>query len=325
MQDYETGRHDLGRRFGRLNGAAKRGRLWLPMGSALARASLRRETRADLASPPEWQDLSRVERRALEICWQLISGADPEGVASALSAKYLFLKPYLEDLAASITMEASPALQPVKRASLRLPEWCDVAAFHAATGQGSSVYPHHHIARLLETNVIAETRFGARRAALPEPDGYALRVADADIAWLAQYRDAEFWHLLLPVLVARTFDPATADRALERLSWILAQPDCDTATATAAFLMLDGPKEMPAGDAPLIGYAVEGARQSLADAVAARAASGFYAPRKLSLASIGLAEAGNGQPAALPDTDHDGRAPLTPFYHDEDTIRIALL
>ncbi len=293
------------------------------MGAALARASLRRESQADFAATPAWHDLSEVERRALALCWQLIAHSSRETTLD-IARNHVFLNDYIMAFDASLIAVQGPAQRPLPRSKLRLPTFCGVEDYRK-TGQGGSPLPHHAIARILETCVIAETRFGVRRASLPDPAGYALPIARATPAWLQHYRDPEFWHLLLPILVARTFDAATAKPALESLTWILAQPDCDRATAAAAFLMMGTPKHIPAGDAPLMGYALEGARQSLAEAILTRAEAGFYAPARLTLSCLGLSDTGADRSAALFATPFDGRPPLTPFFHDTESIRIALL
>lgn len=99
--------------------------------------------------------------------------------------------------------------------------------------------PFHCIAFILRASASAEAKFGHLRRTLPDPYGYTVSRDRIDIAWLEQNRDPAFWNEYAADLCDKEhFGPR------QWVEWIVAQPDCDLATAATFFMRCDGPRNL---------------------------------------------------------------------------------
>lgn len=148
----------------------------------------------------------------------------------------------------------------------------------------------HPLACALWTVRFDRKRYGLRQAsAIPSIDGH---LGDpAVIKWLARHPDPALWHRMAERGALNYDLPAVRDT----LSWIVAQPECDRATAAGIFLSLQG--------RDVVGLPLAALRKSdtaylLAAKILLRSEGSGYALSRFSLSSIGF---GNDQSGLLAD------------------------
>jgi hypothetical protein len=303
---------------------------WLVLGAALSYA--RREGCA-VAKPrhaPPWDRLTRAEQRGLAACWRLLG---PEGAAARdIAGDYPFLLGEMTALERSLAaLQSHPAEQVPGARRLRQAVSRETDDSRTASdGQGARPL-QAQIAYVIDLCAALEARYGARRESLPDPRRFQLSVLEADADWLARHRDSDFWHILIPTLAELSYVTNFARQVLPTLDWILSQPDCDKATAAAAFVMLDGPRLAPLASGAAHGWEQESERQTLCHAITQRAEQGLYSHQRLLLSDLGLeddltAQSGSAAvPQGLFGTAFTGRQTVTPFYIEDGTLFMAMV
>ncbi len=329
MIAYEKARKSL-RGILPLNAAYASDAVWMVLGVALSFARRAGRDCAVFGDAPAWQDLSVAERNALAACWRMVG---PERQpANEVSRDYPFLAQQWQALGWAIDqMERAPDGLRLSRRRLRQ-SGMRQAQYSCAANAGQGDRPlHAQIAYVMDLAAALEARFGVQRPAMPDPCGFALSVLEADETWLAANRDPDFWHVLLPTLVELCFVANFARQVLPVLDWMLAQPDCDQATAAAAFVLLDGPRLAPVEPGCVTGWEQEQLRQVLCQSITERAESGLYEGRRLLPSTLGLPDdlsaraGGAALPVALFGSPFTGREPETPYYVENGTIHLAMV
>lgn len=232
---YNIGRAELLK--GRvLNSRKIRGKLWLPLGLVLHRAMERGDTLVDFSAPPTWDSLALYEQRALTICWRFYGHGTLD---DAVSGDAFFL---LEEFLRFRTCWRSDVTEVIDQAlktGFFQKDQIRSVDLAKQLWQAEAAQPFHCIAFILAASAGAEANFGHLRHTLPDPYVYTVSSDQLDITWLEQNRDPAFWHEY-----AAHFCDEEHFGPRQWVGWIVAQPDCDLATAATVFMRCDGPRHL---------------------------------------------------------------------------------